>query len=204
MLRLSRRFASQALLSGSVMVALHALGGGAGLTTLIFGKEDGPAPAVEAPLPTATIGPMPGIDQSPAAEPAGADAPPSQTLADATSAPKTSSEPAGRQLAEATPPKSRSGKDQTIPAGVILFDTCLRGCESRDPLLADDEMPKTGSGRGAASGTHSSFAAQAEPDDPDLAARITRPIATGARFVSGEVGSLVDGAGSALSSAVHW
>ena len=205
--RLARRFASQALLSGSVMVALHAAGGGAGLYGMVFGSADPVAqvtPAKRTVIERQARLPTPTHDDAVSQEPA-------------FSSPKTAAiipdEPlaATRAHREAAAENRSSGdergrKDLSIPTGVTLFSECKKNCESHDPLLAGSTR-RQGVSPPSRQRTAVHSAQRPISDRPEprsLTAHITEPLADGFSRVSSEVGSLVDGAGSALTSAFDW
>ncbi|RFC61747.1 hypothetical protein DYI37_19660 [Fulvimarina endophytica] len=125
-----QRLAAQAVISGTVMIALHAMGGGAGLYESIFGPTGPTAPhqsRMAAVEPTARQI----VNEEKSQRLAIANRVVS-TLARSGQAVETRNSEDTTSLAK---PHAQKHQDLTVPEGVLLFTDCRTACESRDPLL---------------------------------------------------------------------
>ncbi|MBO0663418.1 hypothetical protein LQ948_12310 [Jiella sp. MQZ9-1] len=214
--RFSRRFASQAVISGSVMVALHAIGGGAGLYALIFGHDGTVGPSRDAPL-----GARGDVDRAGKSARLTRQAEAEPIIASASFvSPQPAAEPA-RALKSSAGQSRDLGRDLghglAIPSGVTLFTECRTRCESHDPRLVENETPAAilpvaslpiaaRSDGDRAAGTNLRIAERNRhaPAAQGVADRVTAPISNGARFVSHQIGSLIDGAGDTVTALASW
>ncbi|WP_062223393.1 hypothetical protein [Aureimonas sp. D3] len=147
--RLARRFAGQALLSGSVMIALNAA------SHIDLGLGDAPWPgfaeeaAQSEPQREAMV--LPGLDSG-FGKVGGTDAVPTLMIAAAPRPVREARLPVPARVfgpvaemqsqaeakpaaARPSPPVRLASFDAARKDGVLLFDQCAPACESRDPLL---------------------------------------------------------------------
>ncbi|MBP0617236.1 hypothetical protein [Jiella mangrovi] len=141
---MASRLALQAIISGTVMVGLHAIGGGAGIYDALFGPDAEPERSaeetervtrLEADSPVVLGGKTVRVLE------AGDDA---SRVALASGM----SDRSKARDASAVPPAPAATPAAAMPAGVILFTACQPACDSRDPLLSEAGFGAKRSGNG--------------------------------------------------------
>ena len=132
---ISRRFATQAVISGTVMIVLPAAGGGAGLYKTIFGPGEPSASSSDTVEVEPSNRQNVNQEKSPRLAITKRAAP---TPAHSRPQVETRSKEGETRVATGTP---RRHDDTSIPDGVLLFTECRTACESRDPLLVSEDAP---------------------------------------------------------------